>query len=100
MGFLVNLCGQRQQQNSVFARINNFRVKITVFPKIMTILTDLAISNSMSSFVPKYWLNWQILVAMSDEFRRQRFTRNRIRFLPGKLYADRPCVHTFPSLSG
>ena len=29
----------------------------------MTISTDLAISNSMSSFVPKYWLNWQTLVA-------------------------------------
>ena len=27
----------------------------------MTISTDLSISNSMSSFVPKYWLNWQIL---------------------------------------
>ena len=30
----------------------------------MTILTDLAIPNSMSSFVPTYWLNLQILVAM------------------------------------
>ena len=44
-----------------------------MFPKIMTILTDLAISNSMSSFVPKYWLNWQILVAICNEFRKQRF---------------------------
>ena len=34
----------------------------------MTILTDLAISNSMSSFVPKYWLNWQILVAIFTNF--------------------------------
>ena len=37
----------------------------------MTISTHLAISNSMSSFVPKYWLNWQILVAIFNEFRRQ-----------------------------
>ena len=35
---------------------------MVVFPKIMTILTDLAVSNSISSFVPKYWLNWQILM--------------------------------------
>ena len=30
----------------------------------MTISTDFVISKSMSSFVPKYWLNWQILVAI------------------------------------
>ena len=34
----------------------------------MTISTDLAISNSMSSFVPKYWLNWPILVAILMNF--------------------------------
>ena len=34
----------------------------------MTISTDLAISNSMSSVVPKYWLNWQILVAILMNF--------------------------------
>ena len=34
----------------------------------MTTSTDLAISNNMSSFVPKYWLNWQILVAIFNEF--------------------------------
>ena len=53
--------------------IKNFRVKIAVFPKIMTISTHLAISNNMSSFVPKYWLNCQILVAIFNEFRRQRW---------------------------
>ena len=50
--------------------IKNFWGKIAVFPKIMTISTHLAISNSMPSFVPKYWLNWQILVAVFNEFRR------------------------------
>ena len=34
----------------------------------MTISAHLAISNSMSSFVPKYWLNWQILVAILMNF--------------------------------
>ena len=38
------------------------------FPKIITISTDLAISSSMSSFVPKLWLKWQILVAIFYEF--------------------------------
>ena len=37
----------------------------------MTISTHLAVSNSMSSFVPKYWINWQILVAIFNEFHRQ-----------------------------
>ena len=37
--------------------INNFRVKIAVFPKFVTISTDLATLDSMASFVPKYWLN-------------------------------------------
>ena len=36
--------------------------------KIMTISTDIAISDSMSSFVPKYWLNLQILVAILINF--------------------------------
>ena len=45
--------------NSVFARNQQFWGKITVLPKIVTISTNLAISNNMSSFVPKYWLNWQ-----------------------------------------
>ena len=43
---------------------------MAVFPKIMTISTDLAIYNSMSSFVSKYWLNWQMLVAIINEFHR------------------------------
>ena len=43
------------------------------FPKIITISTDLAISSSMSSFVPKLWLKWQILVAIFYEFRKQRW---------------------------
>ena len=34
----------------------------------MTISTHLAIANNMSSFVPKYWLNWQILVAILMNF--------------------------------
>ena len=38
----------------------------------MTISTRLTISNSMSSFVPKYWLTWQILLAIFNEFCRQR----------------------------
>ena len=37
----------------------------------MTISTDLAILNCMSSFVTKYWQNWQILVAMLNEFCRK-----------------------------
>ena len=52
-----------------FHEIKNIRVKKCVLPKIMTISTDLAISNSsMSRFVSKYWLNWQILVAISNKF--------------------------------
>ena len=46
---------------------------VAVFPKIMTIFTDMAISNTMSTFVPKYWLNWQILVAIFNQFCRQRW---------------------------
>ena len=46
---------------------------MAVFLKIMTISTDLAISDSISSFVPKYWLNWHILMAICNEFRRQRW---------------------------
>ena len=38
----------------------------------MTTSTDLGIPNSMSRFVPKHWLNWQILVAIFNEFRGQR----------------------------
>ena len=34
----------------------------------MTIQTHLAILNIMSSFVPKYWLNWQILVLFLINF--------------------------------
>ena len=41
----------------------------------MTISTDFAIINSMLSFVPKYWMNWQILVAILNEFRGQRFPK-------------------------
>ena len=40
--------------------------KIAVFPKIMIISTDLAISNSMSSFANKYWLNCQYLLAICN----------------------------------
>ena len=56
-----------------FARDQEFQGKIAVFLKIMTISTDLAISNSMSSFVPKYRLNWQILVTILNKFSRQRW---------------------------
>ena len=64
--------GCKVEQNSVFASNQEFYGKIAVFPKIMIISTDLPISKGMSSFVPKYWLNWQILVAIFNEFRRQR----------------------------
>ena len=30
----------------------------------MTISTDLAFLNTLLSFVPTYWLNWQILMAI------------------------------------
>ena len=44
---------------------------MAVFPKIITISTDLAISNSMSSFVPKYWLTgkfwWPFLLNFEDK---------------------------------
>ena len=53
--------------------IYNFRVKIlAVFHKIKNISTVLAVSNSMSSFVPKYWLNGQLLVAIFNELHGQR----------------------------
>ena len=53
----------------VFLReIKNFRVKWLFFLR----LTDLAISDSMSSFVGTDWLNWQILVAIFNEFRSQK----------------------------
>ena len=39
----------------VLHEIKNLRAKV------MTVSTDWAILNSKSSFVPKYWLNWQIL---------------------------------------
>ena len=41
--------------------------KIAGFRRIITVSTGLAISN-MSSFVPKYYLNWQIMVAILKEF--------------------------------
>ena len=59
--------------NSVCARNQEFWGKIAVFLKMMAMSNHSAISNSMSSFVPKYWLNWQILVAIFNEFRRQRW---------------------------
>ena len=31
----------------------------------------MAISNSMSSFAPKYWLNWQIPMDIFNECRKQ-----------------------------
>ena len=46
---------------------------MAIFAKIMTISTDLAILDSISSFVPKLWLNWQILLAIFNEFLRQRW---------------------------
>ena len=52
--------------------IKNFKGKIAAFPKIMTISTDLAISN-MSSFVPKYCVNWQNLVPIFNQFRGERW---------------------------
>ena len=36
----------------------------------MTIPTDLAISSSMASFVPKHWLNWPTLVIIFYEVRK------------------------------
>ena len=48
----------------------------------MTISTHLAISKSMSSFVPKYWLNWQILVAFLNELRRQRWDHQSVHTCP------------------
>ena len=59
----------------MFARNQEFFDKIAVFPNIMTISTDLALSNSMPSLVPKYWLNWKILVSIFNDFRRQRWER-------------------------
>ena len=47
--------------------------KIAVFSEIMTISTDLAILNVMSSFVLKYWLHFQILVAILNDFFRKRW---------------------------
>ena len=54
--------------------IKNFSRKIAVFSKMMTISTDLAISNSMSSIVPKYWFNWKIQVAIFDALCGQKCT--------------------------
>ena len=55
---------------------------LTVFPKIMTILTALVISNSLSSFVPKYKLNWQMQMASFNEFRRQRWDHENVHTSP------------------
>ena len=48
----------------------------------MTISTHLVISNSMSSFVPKDWPNWQILVATFNEFHRQRWDHQSVHCPP------------------
>ena len=45
----------------VFCLKSRILGKKAVFLNIMTIATDLAISNSMSSFVPKYWLNLRLI---------------------------------------
>ena len=47
--------------------------QLAVFSKIMTISTDLAISDDMPSFIPKYLLNWKILMAIFNDFRTQRW---------------------------
>ena len=49
----------------------------------MTIATDLAFLNSMSSFVPKYCLNWQILVAVLNKFHKDGKTKV---YIPVHLY--------------
>ena len=72
MAFLANYADKDSNTTVFVHKIKNFRVK-SCFPKIMTISTHLAISNSMTSFVPKYWLNRQILVAIFNEFCRQRW---------------------------
>ena len=51
--------------------INNFS-EIGVFAKILTISTDLAISDSRLSFVPECWLNWDSLDTIFNEFFGQR----------------------------
>ena len=46
--------------------------KIAIFPKLTIVSNDLATLNSKSSFIPKHYQNWQILVAILNEFLRQR----------------------------
>ena len=55
-------------------------LETAVFPEIMAISNDLTIVNSISSFVPKYWLIWQILVAILNKFLidKERTTEDRI----------------------
>ena len=48
----------------------------------MIFSTVLSISNSMSSFVPKYWLNWQILVAIFNEFCGQGWDHLNVHTCP------------------
>ena len=36
----------------------------------------------MLSFVPKYWLNWQILMAIFNEFHRQRWDHKSVHTCP------------------
>ena len=43
---------------------------MVVFPQNYDYSTDLAILQSGSKFVPKYLLNWQLLVATLHEFSR------------------------------
>ena len=66
IGFLVNLYGSKGIVCCMKSTI------LGVLSKIMTILTYSINSNSMSNFVPEYWLNWQILVAIFSEFHGQR----------------------------
>ena len=51
---------------------------IAVFPKTMTISTDMAIAHSMSRFVPKCWLNCKVCMAILNEFLRQRWDHSDI----------------------
>ena len=63
LAFWINYVHKGSNMIMFLYEIKNFKVK-RCFPEIITISNDLVISKSMSSFVPKYWLNWQILVAI------------------------------------
>ena len=48
----------------------------------MIISTDLVITDSMSSFVTKYWQNWHILVAIVNDFPGQRWDHYNVHTYP------------------